>query len=505
MQILELQRKLEKSEISRSKYFDLYDLAPVGFLTLNEQGVISEANLTAATMFGMARDALVMQPLSHFILLDDRDTYFLKQKLCMETGVGQDWEIRMLRPDGSAFWVQLQFADAQDNTDTPAVYQITLTVIDQRKQFEAEMIRDKALLRCIIDSVGDLIYIKDMNGVYRACNKASEAFIGLSESEQIGKTDFDFFDRDVAEIIQEFDKQILLSGKESRLEEWVTYLDGSRGLLDSIKAPYYGPDGEQLGLVGISRDITERKRAEEALLLAHEELEQRVAERTLSLQTALRELESFSYSISHDLRAPLRHINSHLAILSDDFGDILPPKAHRLLDRTRTASQRMSNLIDDILELAKVSRTHLTKKSISLSELAILVCNSLKEAEPHRTVEFKICDGLAAQGDKPLLMQLMVNLLGNAWKYTSKNRAARIEFGKMLDAGQDIFYVMDNGVGFDMAYSDKLFGEFERLHGSEFEGNGIGLATVKRIIDRHGGKVWAESKPGEGATFYFTL
>ena len=327
----------------------------------------------------------------------------------------------------------------------------------------------------------------------------------MPECEVIGKTDFDLFDRAIAEVIQEFDQQILASGKERRVEEWMTYLDGSRGLLDSIKAPYYGPDGEQLGLVGISRDITERKRAEEALLLAHEELERRVAKRTLSLQTALREQESFSYSVSHDLRAPLRHTNSYLAILSEDFGEMLPPKAHRLMDRARKASRRMDNLIDDILELARVSRTHLTKKSINLSELATLVCNSLEESEPHRTVELVISDGLRTQGDKPLVMQLMVNLFGNAWKYTSKNPSARIEFGKVVDADLDIFYVKDNGVGFDMAYSDKLFGEFQRLHGLEFEGNGIGLATVKRIIDRHRGKIWAESKVNEGATFYFTL
>ena len=270
-QNVELQRKLKESEALRTKYFDLYDHAPVGYLTLNEQRVILETNLTAATMFGMEKDALVMQPISHFILPDDLDTYFRKQMLCMETGVGQDWEIRMSRPDGSSFWAHLQFADAQENTSVPVVYQITLTVIDERKQFEAEIIRDKALLRCIIDSVGDLIYIKDMNGVYRACNKASEAFIGLPECEQIGKTDFDFFDKDIAEVIQEFDQQILASGKENRKEESVTYRDGSRRLLDSIKAPYYGPDGEQLGLVGISRDITERKQIEKALYDSEEQ------------------------------------------------------------------------------------------------------------------------------------------------------------------------------------------------------------------------------------------
>jgi hypothetical protein len=243
----------------------------------------------------------------------------------------------------------------------------------------------------------------------------------------------------------------------------------------------------------------------EKVILAHDELEIKVAERTLSLESALREQEAFSYSVSHDLRAPLRHINSYLAILSEDFGDLLPPEAHRFLDRSSAASLRMGKLIDDLLELSAVSRTNLVKKTVNLSELATHASDWLYESEPHRNVEFEISDGLTARGDNPLLMQLMVNLLGNAWKYTATNPAARIEFGKEIDSGQDIFYIKDNGVGFDMEYSDKLFGEFQRLHGAEYEGNGIGLATVKRIVDRHGGKIWADSKVGEGATFYFSL
>jgi len=261
----QLQRRLEESEALRTKYRDLYDLAPVGYFTLDEQGVILETNLTAASMLAVIRGALVNKPISCFILPEDRSKYLLKQKCRSETGTGQDWEMRMVRPDGSSFWAQLQSSDVQHNTGAPGVCQITLTVIDKRKQAEAEILRDKALLRCIIDSAGDLIYIKDTHGVYQACNKASEKFIGLSEREQIGKTDFDFFDRDIAQAIREFDQQIMVSGKESRIEEWVTYPDGSRGLLDSVKAPYYGPDGEQLGLVGISRDITERKQMELAL------------------------------------------------------------------------------------------------------------------------------------------------------------------------------------------------------------------------------------------------
>jgi PAS domain S-box-containing protein len=246
-------------------------------------------------------------------------------------------------------------------------------------------------------------------------------------------------------------------------------------------------------------------RAEVGLKQLNEDLEKRVVDRTQSLETALREQESFSYSVSHDLRAPLRHINSYLALVSEDYGELLPAGAHNFLECSRTACRRMGKLIDDLLELSRVSRTNLVKESVNLSELASIACSLMHETDPGREVALVIHRGLRARGDKSLLRQMMVNLLENAWKYTSANPAARIEFGKTILDGQETFYLRDNGVGFDMAYSDKLFGEFQRLHGPEYEGTGIGLATVKRIIDRHRGKVWAESKPGKGATFYFVL
>lgn len=243
----------------------------------------------------------------------------------------------------------------------------------------------------------------------------------------------------------------------------------------------------------------------EKAMLARDALEIKLAERTTSLEIALREQESFSYSVSHDLRAPLRHINGHLAILAEEFGDSLPPKAHSLIKRSQKASSQMGELVDDLLELSRISRVKISNGIVDLSDLAGKVCAALLDEAPHRTVDFVISEGLQARGDKALLMQVMVNLLSNAWKYSSVNQSTLIEFGKGRHSGQEVFYVRDNGVGFDMAYCGQLFGAFQRLHGAEFEGSGIGLATVKRIIERHGGSIWAESKPDQGATFYFTL
>ena len=246
-------------------------------------------------------------------------------------------------------------------------------------------------------------------------------------------------------------------------------------------------------------------RAEALLQKLNEDLDDQVRERTSRLESALKQQESFSYSVSHDLRAPLRHINSYLAILTEEFGDVLPSEAHSFLDRARTASRQMGELIDDLLELSRVSRTPLAKYPVNLSEISARICENLKETDPERIVEFVIAPDVRAECDQVLLKQVLENLLENSWKYTSKNRSSRIEFGKKVLDDQEIIYVKDNGVGFDPAYRDKLFTPFERLHGSDYKGNGIGLATVKRIIERHGGRVWAESEREQGATFCFSL
>lgn len=258
-------------------------------------------------------------------------------------------------------------------------------------------------------------------------------------------------------------------------------------------APEFDAQGKVISVITSTLDITERRRMEE-------ELRQRSAD----LQAANRELEAFSYSVSHDLRAPLRAIDGFSRIVSEDFAPLLPQEGRELLQRTRLAAQEMGGLIDDLLRLSRVTRAELRQESVDISALAAEICAELGFRQPERSAQFILAENLQGQGDARLLRVALENLLNNAWKFTSKNEQTRIEVGR--DPAQNAFFVRDNGVGFDMAYADKLFGAFQRLHSAEdFPGTGIGLAIVQRVIHRHGGKIWAESQPNQGALFFFTL
>ncbi|MEO8601492.1 MAG: PAS domain S-box protein [bacterium] len=253
-------------------------------------------------------------------------------------------------------------------------------------------------------------------------------------------------------------------------------------------------------------DVTERHQLEAGLQHLNTELERRVQERTAQLEGTLRELEAFSYSVSHDLRAPLRAIDGFSQALLEDYEPILDARGRDYLERVRRATHHMGDLIDDLLTLARVMRDDLTREPIDLTALVCMVVDELQRAAPQHAPTLVIAKGIRASGDRALLRTVLANLLGNAWKFTGPCAAPRIEFGVLAGVEPAVFFVRDNGVGFDMAYADKLFGPFSRLHSAEeFEGTGIGLATVQRIIARHGGRVWGEAALERGATFYFTL
>jgi signal transduction histidine kinase/DNA-binding response OmpR family regulator len=296
--------------------------------------------------------------------------------------------------------------------------------------------------------------------------------------------------------------RVLATGKP---HHWEFTTQGGKAVIDAYDFPFIDADGSSM-ILEMDIDVTERKQAEAALQNINVVLEQRVAERTAELETANKELEAFSYSVSHDLRAPLRGIDGFSQVLLEDYAGKLDDTGKDYLKRIVSSCQLMARLIDDILTISRISRAKITKQTVNLSQLAVEVEQELKRLQPERRVEFKIAPGLEARGDKDLLKLVFDNLLGNAFKFTANCPEPAIEFGTTRIDGEQVYFMKDNGAGFNMAYVDKLFKPFQRLHSEEeFPGTGIGLASVQRIINRHGGRVWAEGQKDKGAVFYFTL
>ncbi len=364
---------------------------------------------------------------------------------------------------------------------------------------EGEVLHSRAVLDAIVENIPHMIFVKDGRELrFVRFNAAGERLLGMKRDELIGKNDFDFFPKEQAEHFQAKDRATLTSTQPVDILEEEIDTKGGKRWLHTVKVPVHVTPGDAPLLLGISEDITQRKAAQDELRRAKE-----------SAEATSRELEAFSYSVSHDLRAPLRSIDGFSQAVLEDAGDKLDPEARGHLDRVRAAAQRMASLIDDLLNLSRVSRQELKRDPVDVSALAHGVVDELRRAAPDRAVDVVIAADLRAVGDARLIEVLLENLIGNAWKFTSKNppeRAPRIEVGVRSDGAVAAFFVKDNGAGFDMAYANKLFGAFQRLHSAtEFDGTGIGLATVQRIAHRHGGRVWAEAEVGRGATFSFTL
>jgi len=281
--------------------------------------------------------------------------------------------------------------------------------------------------------------------------------------------------------------------------------DGRDTYLEIMASPLRDSSGEIIGGIEVVRDVTGRVIADKEIRRLNQELEARVTARTAELEMANRELESFSYSVSHDLRAPLRHVKSFSTILENDYADKLDSDGKYYLARIMAGCSKMELLIDDLLELAQVSKGELRLRPVNLSNMVSAIAASLVESEPGRAVRFNIAEGLIVNGDERLLEVMLNNLLSNAWKYSAQKKESLIEFGCKTISDSPVFFLKDNGAGFDSSYADKLYAPFQRLHGDEFEGTGIGLAIVQRIVHRHGGKIWADAVVDEGATFYFTL
>ena len=307
-------------------------------------------------------------------------------------------------------------------------------------------------------------------------------------------------------MVEEATAAVIASGETQPIEYRVIWPDGSERILHGDGSVERGDDGKALAITGYYQDVTDQRSAEAEIRRLNDELQRRVVSRTEQLDAATRELEALAYSIAHDVRAPLRTIDGFSAMVMEDERARLSPEGVAELRRVRVAAQTLARLLDELMGLSDVSRRDLLRQAVDVSALAERVGEEVAAESPSRSVELTVAPGLAADADPALLRLILRELLGNAWKFTRRNQTAHVEVGALDEGDGRAFYVRDDGVGFDTRYAEHLFGAFQRMHSTEeFEGDGIGLATVQRLVRRHGGRCWAEAEVEKGATIYFTL
>jgi len=504
--ISERKRAEEALRLSEQRFSSAFEFAAIGIALVAPNGHWLRVNRALCALLGYSNNELLERTFQDITHPDDLDTdlEYLRQVLTGALSTYQ-MEKRYFHKAGHIVWVLLSVSSVRNEKSGDVLYFISqIQDITKRKMAEEALLVSEERLRAVVKTANDAIITADIDGNIVDFNQASEMMFGLSNIEMEGKPLTILMPERFRSAHMAGIRRYRKTGEAPMLGKTVE-LTGLRS--GGIEFPLQfsvacWSSKNQTFFTGVLRDISERKRIEDEIRNLNKQLKRQNSE----LSIINKELESFSYSVSHDLRAPLRAIDGFSLALLEDAGDQLLPDSKDHLGRIRAATVRMGRLIDDLLGLARTARRDLIREQVDLSRLAAEVISRLQAADPHRKVSVDIAPGMVAEGDRHLLEVVLENLLGNAWKFTSNRSHPHIEFGLWRTSPIQVYFVRDNGAGFDMKYADKLFHAFQRLHSAgEFPGTGVGLASVQRIIHRHGGRIWAESRSDEGARFYFHL
>jgi len=502
LDITERKRAEETLRRSQKQLAGVIGSAMDAIITINQEQRIVLFNSAAERMFLYPAEDAIGQSLDIFLPERFRAAHsqhilnFSKTNVTRRS-MGALGALFGLRADGEEF--PLEASISQIESDGQRLYTVILRDITERRRSE-EVLKEQARILELAH-----VFIRDLSSRILFWNTGAEQMYGWTSDEALGKISHDLLRTVFPRPIEEIKARLLTRGHwEGELVH--STRSGESIVVASHWVLHRDQAGKPMAILEVNNDITERRRAEEEVHRLNEELEQRVQQRTAQLENANKELEAFSYSVSHDLRAPLRHINGFCQALLEDHSSQLDPQGQAYLQEVRNASNEMAQLIDDVLRLARVTRTEMHVEPVNLTALAQESVDELRKADPSRNVTIFLQENLVTLGDKRLLRIVLNNLLSNAWKFTSKRDDPEISLSAEQTNNETVYLVRDNGVGFDMTYRDKLYGAFQRLHSAEqFEGTGVGLATVQRIVYRHGGRAWAEGAVDKGATFYFTL
>ena len=506
----ERQQAEEAVKAERQRFFAVLETLPPMICLLTPDYHVAFANRAFRERFGESQGRRCYD----YCFGNTAPCEFCQTYDVLKTGQPRHWEVST--PEGSVIDVyDFPFTDVDG---TPMILEMDLDITEAKRAKEG-LEKANAYNRSLLEASLDPLVTISPHGKITDVNSAAEKVTGRLREELIGADFSDCFtDPEKARLGYQ---QVFKEGLVQNYELEVRHRDGSTTPVLYSASVYRDPGGEVVGVFAAARDITIRKRAEEEVRRLNEELEQRVRLRTAQLEASNKELESFSYSVSHDLRAPLRALDGFSRILLEEYRSQLPSQAQRYLDFVRDGASHMGNLIDGLLALSRLGRQELKRRPVEVAEIVRQSMDDLQADVEGSAAEFIVASLPSCDADPLLLRQVFVNLLSNALKFSRKQEKVRIEIGalrtreaaqgrepvlRLLDPDSWVYYVRDNGVGFDMRYADKLFGVFQRLHRQEeFKGTGIGLATVQQIIHKHGGQVWAEAEVGKGATFYFTI